>query len=207
MSTAALPRRRSLLLVCKRFNACVFACPARWQRFTVDLRRVAHYCCAMQLEWLERRNALLRRVARHVAWFELQPGLDPEPLDQLAAMLHELAPDALRTLWLLCEGAPPPPLFFLAARASQQTALDVRGRALPAAAADALRALPLLRSMLWCSDAAYPPPILGAIASLAHLTKLSLVSSVPLPAEQAQLTALTALQAGCRMPRGGAPGG
>ncbi|KAL4422368.1 hypothetical protein ABPG75_008565 [Micractinium tetrahymenae] len=48
--------------------------------------------------------------------------------------------------------------------------------------------------MSWCFDAAYPPAILAAIAGLGQLTKLSLACSAPLPAEQAQLTALTALQ-------------
>ncbi|KAL4419224.1 hypothetical protein ABPG77_010666 [Micractinium sp. CCAP 211/92] len=186
--------RHAVTLVCKRFRACFYSCPALWQRFKVDPHRVHHCWTPTQLEWLETRHAVLRRVAQHVAWFELHPGMTPEPFDRLAAMLSDLRPSMLRTLWLLFEAPPPAALFQLAPRFSQLATLDVRGRALPAAAADALRALPLLQSMSWCCDAAYPPAILTAIAGLGQLTKLSLVLSVPLPPEQAQLTALTSLQ-------------
>ncbi|KAL4422367.1 hypothetical protein ABPG75_008564 [Micractinium tetrahymenae] len=104
------PCRRSILLVSKRFNACFLSSPALWRRFTVDPQQVAHYWSPSQLEWLEKQHALLRRVAQHVAWFELRPGLTPEPFDRLAGLLTELHPAVLRMLWLLCEGRRPQPV-------------------------------------------------------------------------------------------------
>ena len=79
------------------------------------------------------------------------------------------------------------------ARLSQLTELDVRCRSLRPAAGAALRQLPLLASMRWASDSAFLAALMGSIAQLAALTRLSLISTALLPPHH-QLSQLAALE-------------
>ncbi|PRW33096.1 Solute carrier family 35 member F6 [Chlorella sorokiniana] len=189
----------SALLVCKRWQAVLYATPALWRRLELEAPNIPAEAAARWAAWEAALDRLLRRVSGVVAAARLA-SRSRRDAHWVSNTLHQLQPATVTDVSILAYQLPPSvaalePL----RRLTQLSSLQLNCEGVRPAESDPLAglarllpALPLRRLQL---DArGLPPGIVSALVQLSSLSELHLVSRAGRLPDLHHLTALAQLR-------------